>query len=487
MATYPSLNNIPLGMLLAVGDPWRADETLQSGDPGEIAELATAFRDATACTEETFKEFAQARERFQASWNGENGERPIDDSAEVQRAVTRLFVQSEQLPAIAIDLQNIAADLAEAESQSTAEIESLNSSLESLDASVGVAIANDEDYSGLLDQAEEATRSALGEVERIRDTYTDKLESAAFDLRLKHGYDPAAIEDVDGDGEISPEERGRTAPEHYDANQRAKDEALVNGGGPMTPEKAAAEARLRDFAITTNPAASADARELAAQRLDDFRMAHFVGPLPRDPLTGVDARARAQARLELQRQFEQGYSGAPPLTPDQATQLMNDGEVAGRAAVVREAYNGLTAAGMSPDGALRVLSEVSGTMGNAATGAEEFADGIPRGSHARYTDFLTASDAEVFGKVAGRITRATDVIQIAVALNEFLQGGEHKWEKAGEAAGGFAGGTSAAWLVGIGAASVTGPWTTAALVIIAGAAGGLGGKAAGGAVGRQLD
>lgn len=487
MANYPSLNYIPLGMLLGVGDPWLADETLQSGDPGEIAELATAFRDATACTEETFTEFAQARERFQASWNGETGDHPIDDSEEVQRAVNRLFVQKDQLPGIAIDLQNLAADLAEAESQSTSKVSSLNSNLESLDASVGQAIANDRDYSALVDQAEDLTRSALAEVERIRDDYTDKLESAAFDLRLKHGYDPAAVEDVDGDGEISPEQRGRTAPDHYDANQRAKDEALIHSGGPMTPEKAAAEARLRDFAITRDPTASPEGQDLAAERLDDFRMANFVGPLPRDPLTGVDARARAQARLELQRQFEQGYSGAPPLSPDQATQLLNDGEVRGRAALIQDAYKGLTAAGMSSEGAFRVLSEASGSVGNAAAGAEEFADGIPRGEHARHTDYLSASDAEVFGRVAGRITRFSDVIQIAVAVDEFLKGGEHKWEKAGEAAGGLAGGTSAAWLAGIGAASITGPWTTAALVIIAGAAGGLGGTWGGGEIGKQFD
>ncbi|MGB3483799.1 MAG: hypothetical protein WBB07_16490 [Mycobacterium sp.] len=79
------------------------------------------------------------------------------------------------------------------------------------------------------------------------------------------------------------------------------------------------------------------------------------------------------------------------------------------------------------------------------------------------------------------------MVQIAIAIDDFNQGGDQKWEKAGNAAGGILGGTSAAWLAGLGAAAVTGPWTVAAVVIIAGAAGGLGGTAGGGVIGRQFD
>ena len=117
----------------------------------------------------------------------------------------------------------------------------------------------------------------LHQVEALRDDYGAKLELSLTDLRAEHGYDPAPIEDVDGDGQLGPEQRGRESTDHYDANQRAKDEALVNSGGLMTPEKADAAARLRDFATATNPTADADARRLAGERLDDFRMAHFVG------------------------------------------------------------------------------------------------------------------------------------------------------------------------------------------------------------------
>jgi uncharacterized protein (DUF952 family) len=294
VADYPSLNHISVGDLLGRGNPWQADDTLQSGDPGAIAELASAFQNAGGCTQETWDEWVEARQRFQESWNGERGDHPIADSEEVHRATTQLFVQKDQLPLIAVDLQNIAADLAVAEQQSGSKLDHLNGQLELLDTWVAQRIADDEDWSDLLNQAKELTGAAAEEVERIRDEYTDKLEAAAFDLRKNHGYDPAGIEDVDGDGVVSPEERGRTAPEHYNTNQRGKDEALVSSPGPWTPEKADAQARLQDYATATAPSdaegITQQRRELAQQRLDDFRMANFVGPLPRDPVLGGDAR-----------------------------------------------------------------------------------------------------------------------------------------------------------------------------------------------------
>ncbi|BBY59108.1 hypothetical protein MSAR_22440 [Mycolicibacterium sarraceniae] len=111
MTEYPSLKHISIGALVgeAGGDPWKVDQTLQSGDPGAINDLGRAFYSAGACTTETYKEFEQAQQRFRASWNRGNGEHPINDSAEVQRATTRLMVQQDQLPAIGTDLANIAA------------------------------------------------------------------------------------------------------------------------------------------------------------------------------------------------------------------------------------------------------------------------------------------------------------------------------------------------------------------------------------------
>ena len=48
----------------AGGDPWQMDGALQSGAPGEIDELATAFRNASGCITETEHDFTIAKQRF---------------------------------------------------------------------------------------------------------------------------------------------------------------------------------------------------------------------------------------------------------------------------------------------------------------------------------------------------------------------------------------------------------------------------------------
>jgi len=491
---YPSLTHISIGALIgeAGGDPWQVDDTMQTGDPGAIADLGRAFYNAGACTAETYAEFEQAQARFRASWNRENGEHPINDSAEVQRATTRLMVQRDQLPAIGADLSNIAANLAEAQRFSGMQVENLDTQLHYLDAMIDQALAHDQDTSALEDNAIAVTSDVLHQVEALRDDYGSKLEASLMDLRTEHGYDPAPIEDVDGDGEFSPEHRGRESTDYYDANQRAKDEALVNSGGPMTPEKAEAAARLRDFATATNPAADADARRLAGERLDDFRMANFVGPLPKDPILGGDARTRARGRLDLQRQLEQGLYGMPPMSADQATQALDEGEQFGRVVAVKQAIFALTSQGMSEDGAKAVIndmlhgaSDIAGYTGPAANGVEAYADGIPTGRHAKLTDLLSAEDAAKWSHIAGKVGRVGDLIQLGVAVNDAFHGGSA--EDLGTAIGGFAGGSAAAWGAAAVAGSFTGPWTTAAIVVAASVVGGLGGEQIGGGIGSLFD
>src|SRR5579875_3650220 len=78
------LQNISLGKLItaAGGDPWAVNNSIQSGHPEQIADLAQAFHNAGQCTTESRNAFADARSRFEASWNRETGEHPINDSAE---------------------------------------------------------------------------------------------------------------------------------------------------------------------------------------------------------------------------------------------------------------------------------------------------------------------------------------------------------------------------------------------------------------------
>src|SRR5581483_540385 len=104
--------SIPFLVAEAGGDPWSTDASLQAGRPAQIAALAKAFRGAGVCTAEAGLAFETARRRFEASWNHQNGENPINDADEVQRVIRSMSMQTEQLPKIAIELENIAAALA---------------------------------------------------------------------------------------------------------------------------------------------------------------------------------------------------------------------------------------------------------------------------------------------------------------------------------------------------------------------------------------
>jgi hypothetical protein len=494
VSEYPNLTHISVGALIgeAGGDPWKVDATVQSGDPGAISDLGRAFFEAGACTAETYKEFTEAQARFRASWNREDGGHPINDSAEVQRATTRLMVQQDQLPAIGADLAGIAATLAETQRFSGMEVENLNTQLHYIDALIGQALAHHQDTAALEDSAITATANVLHQVTALRDDYSSKLNSSLTTLRADHGYDPAPIEDADGDGELGPEQRGREATDWYEANQRAKDEALVNSGGAMTPEKSAAAARLRDLAATTDPAATPDARRLAGERLDDFRMANFVGPLPTDPVLGGDARSRARSRLDMQQRLEQGTYGLPAMTADQATQALDEGEQYGRVVAVNRVIAALTSHGMSWEGAKVLLGEllhdgsaVAEFTGPAAVGTEAYAKGIPTGSHAKLEDLLSPADASKWAHIAGKVGKYGDLIQLGAAIYDVSNGGTK--EDFGGSFGGVAGGTAAAWGAAAIAGSFTGPWTTAAIVIAATLAGEQAGEDIGGGIGSLFD
>ncbi|WP_236147339.1 hypothetical protein [Mycolicibacterium sp. CH28] len=394
------------------------------------------------------------------------------------------MVQQDQLPAIGTDLTDIAANLAETQRFSGMQVENLNTQLHYIDALIGQALTNDQDTSALEDNAIAATSGVLHKVEALRDDYSAKLETSLTDLRAEHGYDPAPIEDVDGDSELGPEQRGRESTDWYEANQQTKDEVLANSSGPMTQEKADAAARLRDFAATGDPAAAPDARRLAGERLDDFRMAHFVGPLPKDPILGGDARSRARSRLDLQHQLEQGLHGLPPMPADQATQALDEGEQFGRVVAVKEAVHALTSQGMSPEGAAHVVNNLVEYGGLTATGAERYASSIPTGRHS-IPSALSAADAQALAKIAGRIGRVGDVVELGMAFNDWFDGGTN--EDLGSAIGGTTGGAAGAWAAGTGAAMFAGPWTAAVVAVVGAVACGAFGERIGGGIGSYFD
>lgn len=204
--------------MFAGGDPWEVNASLQSGRPARISDLAQAFHDAGRSTAEAEAAFRQARDRFQRSWTHENGDNPINDSAEVRRATTMLGVQAAQLPKIGVDLQSIAAALAEAQRSGNGEISTFESQLEGIDAQLGEAVALEKDprlnaperrlldhyIAGLENHAIDDTERSLNKLEGIRGKYSQQLQLSMTSLRMQDGYDPSLIQGLGGDMPEAP-------------------------------------------------------------------------------------------------------------------------------------------------------------------------------------------------------------------------------------------------------------------------------------------
>lgn len=207
--------------MFAGGDPWKINATLQGGRPAQIANLATAFHEAGRSTAEAEAAFRQARDRFEQAWTHENGENPINDSEEVQRAKTSLGAQAAQLPKIGIDLENIAAALAEAQRSGKGDISALEAELQNLDDQIGEAVELeknphitrserqllDQYLDGLEKQAINDTKASLRKLRDVRNRYTQHLETSMTNLRTKDGYDPALIQGIDAHLSETPEQQ----------------------------------------------------------------------------------------------------------------------------------------------------------------------------------------------------------------------------------------------------------------------------------------
>lgn len=195
----------------AGGDPWEVNRTLQAGSPLQISNLAKAFHAAGRSTAEADHAFEQARQRFDAAWNHQNGDHPINDSDEVQRVTKSLGAQSVQLPKIGSDLENIAATLAEAQKTAAGQIAALEAQLQDLDELIDEAV-DMEDEGGLSqadidaleafiatckEDAARDTKVALGQLQATRDGYSNTLQNALGGLRAD-GYDPAGIRAQEG-------------------------------------------------------------------------------------------------------------------------------------------------------------------------------------------------------------------------------------------------------------------------------------------------
>lgn len=202
--------SIPALIAEAGGDPWAVNQSLQSGRPAQISDLAEAFNEAGRCTAEADASFQQARQRFDAAWNHQDGDHP-NSSAQVQRVTQALGAQSLQLPKIGVDLENIAAALAVAQKSAAGHVATLEAQLQELDNLIGQAVETEkkpqlgaDDRAALdafihacEDDAVRDTRAALGQVQSIRDGYSGSLQNSLATLRAD-GYDPERIRAVEG-------------------------------------------------------------------------------------------------------------------------------------------------------------------------------------------------------------------------------------------------------------------------------------------------
>nr|WP_231987427.1 hypothetical protein [Mycobacterium sp. E2238] len=288
------LRYISIAALIAEagGDPWAINKSLQSGSPGQISSLAEVFHRAGRCTSEAQHAFEQARKRFSAAWDRRDGGHPINDSAEVQRVTQSLGTQSLQLPKIGVDLENIAASLAEAQKSAAAEVATLEAQLQTLDGLIGQAVEMEQSghlstedkhtLDALIRNCErdaiDDTKAALAQLHSIRNGYSDGLRNALGNLRTD-GYDPAPLRDVDADGSPKPTELQLQALADL---RRITDQAVVDQIGKV---RAAQEALNKAMADLYTHGPGSPEGEAASGRLPKLKadLAHALDDLGKIP------------------------------------------------------------------------------------------------------------------------------------------------------------------------------------------------------------
>jgi hypothetical protein len=269
------------------------------------------------------------------------------------------------------------------------------------------------------------------------------------------------------------------------------------GGAPLDPPQPQPPhttdpdeaARLRDQAIVDDPNADPTARRLAQERLNDLKYSKFIGPLPFDPIVGGDAGTRAQARVEFQRLLESGqaFPNRPPLTPDEATQLLDKWEAQGRDMILGSFAERLKAAGVSPPGIQRALDEIQSgkTPGQVfrdvaddlswygsalGGGAEAHGGALPGGRHWGEAPVWSESDAKALEAFGRKLTVAGVGLDAVITTFDVAHGaplGPSVGEFGGRTLGGFAGGWAAGALWG----SLVGPEGTLIVGFLGGVAG----------------
>jgi hypothetical protein len=304
-----NLRHIHQGLLImfAGGDPWNINASLQKGQPGQISDFAEGFRDAGRSTQAADNAFTDARNRLNA-WTRDNGQHPVTDSNKVQQLTKALGLQAAQLPKIAVDLENVAAALAQAQTTAAGDIATLEARLQYLDDWIGwaenriqqdeaaIAETDDEDEIAELrdDQAScqdgitacekeavDDTKTTVQHLTQVRQDYSKALQGAETNLRAE-GFNPAAIQALDADASEDqlPGQVPRTGLESGQLNdlQRATDQAVIDQMAKVRAAQQAVNAAARDVVVNGPGSAKADAaaesmpqlRKNLADALDDL-------------------------------------------------------------------------------------------------------------------------------------------------------------------------------------------------------------------------
>lgn len=519
MGAPPVLTNLDVGELCgaAGGDPWKLDDELQTGDAGAINKLADAFHRAGNHVKEADDDFDKAKQKFHAAYTRNGGEHPINESAEVQQATAALAGHKEALPRIAASLEQVAASLATAQRQSDAALTGANGSLDEIDNQIAAAKANNQDTGGLHDKAVGVVKSALEQVNSARRDYVTDLQAAQTAMSGA-GYVPEALYNFDA----QPGDPAATAATQYDkSGQRKRDQAMVdkakaegrtsymanNAGMPgnMTDEEAAAAQRLKDYAAITDPNSrfgpgfdpqqAAQARRLAGERLGDYNTSKVMGPLPTDTVLGGDARTRAQTRLKLQHDLENGQVPwhPQPMSTDEATRLIDQMEAADRARVLSGLQKELQGAGMSPEGAAAVAegfahgtipkeyidaaSDAANTFDAGKEAINKYAELQPTGKHWAPGVAFSHQDIEALEKVGRRFGYVGNALELGEGLYEIFGEGKSPLEVGAKAAGSLAGAYVGGEFLGVAGAAIGGPPGAFIGVLIGGTAGAFVGEA----------
>ncbi|OBF57236.1 hypothetical protein A5756_09670 [Mycobacterium sp. 852002-53434_SCH5985345] len=374
----------------AGGDPWAINRSLQAGDPLQISNLAAAFREAGRCTAEADHAFEQARNRFDAAWNHQTGDHPINDTAEVQRVTKTLGAQSLQLPKIGADLENIAAALAEAQQAGAAQIAKLDSELQGISNLLCQAAAMLQDkhlsaadvdalHAFIRTCEEDAlrdTKAALAQMLSIRNGYSNSLQKSLDGLHTD-GYDGAPLHGLDSDGVAPPSEEQRNALANI---RQITDQAVVDQMGKVRAAQTALDKAMADL--------------------------YTHGP-------GSPEGEAASARL-------------PKLKADLAKALDDLGKIPN--------YNSIDPASVSttPDGHFMFTYKVDGqpvqVFGQLKDGTGEFFDQATGTSYAFSGGKLTGMRTPDPGKVEATPEPLWSAITLAVGGPELKAGGEVAWQ-----------------------------------------------------------